>query len=55
MKLGNKIIEDNHGVQGAPVISLPQATNNTGYITNEMLENRGDEAALEVANMPSIT
>jgi hypothetical protein len=55
VKLGNKIIEDNQGVQGAPVISLPQAPNNTGYITNEMLEIRGGEAALEVASMPSLS
>jgi hypothetical protein len=55
VKIGNKIMEDNQGVQGAPVISLPQAPNNTGYITNEMLENRGDEAAPEVASMPSLS
>jgi hypothetical protein len=54
VKLGNKIIQDNQGVQGRPVFSLPPAPKNTGYITNEVLENRGEEAAVEVASMPSI-
>ena len=45
MSLGNKIIEDFQGdAANQVIVNVPQPPENDTHVTNEMLENRGDDA-----------
>jgi hypothetical protein len=55
VSLGNKIIEDLQGKAVYQVIvNVPQPPENDAHDTNELLENRGEDAPAEVAITPTV-
>jgi hypothetical protein len=55
VSLGNKIIEDLQGeAANRVIVNVPQPPENDTHVTNEMLENRGEDAPAEVAITPTV-